>query len=87
MDDCVKETLCTNCLHRSVCKYKNDYLKILEAIKNATVYTEHSDGKQGMKKVTNYDFIGEIIVPCKFHSMIPTTRTYVNEIRKKEYDE
>lgn len=87
MNDCVKETLCTNCLHRSVCIYKNDYLKILEAIKDATVHTEHNDGKVGMKKVTNYDFIGEIIVPCKFHSMIPTTRTYVNEIRKKEYDE
>ena len=74
MNDCVKEALCTNCLHRPVCIYKNDYLKILEAIKDVTVHTERSDGKQAMKKVTSYDFIGEIIVPCKFYSLITTIR-------------
>ena len=66
MSDCVKETLCTRCEHRNVCKYKEDYLKVVESIYNANVCFENEDGKHCMKKVTNYDFIGEIKVPCKY---------------------
>ena len=56
MSDCVKETLCTKCEHREVCKYKKDYV-------NFTT----DDGKGAMKKVIDYDFIGEIEVPCKYY--------------------
>lgn len=67
MIDCVKETLCTKCEHRNVCKYKEDYLKVVESVYNAIVCFEADNGKHGMKKVTNYDFIGEIKIPCKYY--------------------
>lgn len=67
MEDCVKETLCTRCEHRNVCKYMQDYLKVVESVYNANVCFENEDGKHCMKKVTNYDFIGEIKIPCKYY--------------------
>lgn len=66
MKDCVKETLCTKCEHRNVCKYKEDYLKVVESVYNASVCFKDKDGKHCMKKVTYYDFIGEIKIPCKY---------------------
>ena len=32
-----EETLCTNCIHRHVCKYKQDYLEVTKAVLEATV--------------------------------------------------
>lgn len=29
MSDCVRETLCTNCVHRNVCSLKMSYLELL----------------------------------------------------------
>ena len=69
MEDCVKETLCTRCEHRNVCKYMQDYLKIIESVNNASVCLKDEDGKHCMKKVTDYDFIGEIKIPCKYYSV------------------
>lgn len=34
MSDGVKETMCTRCDHRNVCKFKEDYLKALELVKD-----------------------------------------------------
>lgn len=67
MSDCVKETLCTKCEHREVCKYKKDYLNILKSVNDAYVNFTTDDGKGAMKKVIDYDFIGEIKVPCKYY--------------------
>lgn len=50
MSDCVKETLCTRCEHRGVCKYKKDYLNILKSINDAYVNFTTDDGKGAMKK-------------------------------------
>lgn len=30
----VKETLCTRCIHRKVCKYSQDYLAVLKVVEN-----------------------------------------------------
>ena len=62
-----KETLCTHCVHRDVCIYKQDYLDILKAVENATVTKNTPDGKITMKEVIHYDFIGEISVKCKYY--------------------
>ena len=67
MKDCVKETLCTRCEHRKVCKYMQDYLKVVGSVYNANVCFEAENGKHGMNKVTDYDFIGEIKIPCKYY--------------------
>lgn len=63
----VKETLCTRCVHREVCTYKHDFIDIIKAIENAAVTKDIPD-EIVSKKVTQYDFIGGIIVSCKYYS-------------------
>lgn len=68
MNNAVKETLCTHCNHRDICIYKNDYLSILKAVSEAFVERACSDGKKvSMKKVTDFDFIGDISVTCRHY--------------------
>lgn len=64
----VKETLCTQCAHREVCAYKQDYLGILKAVENAEVVMNTPDGKTASKKVIYYDFIGKISITCKYYT-------------------
>lgn len=63
----VKEILCTRCVHREVCTYKHDFIDIIKAIENAAVTKDIPD-EIVSKKVTQYDFIGGIIVSCKYYS-------------------
>ena len=63
----VKETLCTRCVHREVCTYKHDFIDIIKAIENAAVTKDIPD-EIVSKKVNQYDFIGGIIVSCKYYS-------------------
>lgn len=63
----VKETLCTRCEHREVCAHKQDYLDILEAVEDASVVKEETNGRVSSKKVTNYNFISEISVGCRYY--------------------
>lgn len=62
-----KETVCTKCAHRNVCKYKDDYLDILKAISNVDVVKHHSNGTVSMKKVTSFDFVYEPSIICKYY--------------------
>ena len=62
-----KETLCTRCVHREVCIYKQDYIDILKAVENATLTQDTPDGVAS-KKVIQYDFIGGIIISCKYYA-------------------
>ena len=55
LDTGVKETLCTHCIHREVCKNMLDYLNILKAVENATMESERRD------------FISTINVGCKYY--------------------
>lgn len=67
MNDGIKETACTRCMHREVCIYKQDFLDIYDAVFNTTVSKPCSDGKKvAMKKVTNFECLGDIIVTCRF---------------------
>ena len=69
MPEGVKETLCTRCEHREVCIHKLDFLNIIKAIENArvSVVKEAQDGGFSSKKVTDYDFISEIYVGCRYY--------------------
>ena len=40
----VNENLCIRCAHQEVCTYKQDYLDILKAVKNAVVTRDTPDG-------------------------------------------
>lgn len=68
MIDAVKETPCTRCSHRTVCKHKDDFLKAVQAVNEASVH-EHEDGSNRVKitKVINYDCVSDITVTCRYH--------------------
>lgn len=73
MNQGVRETSCTSCVHREVCMYKNEYLDILKAVSDATVNKATPDGRMSMKKVSSFDFISSIDVVCRYST------TYKNE--------
>jgi hypothetical protein len=67
----VKETICTHCNHRVVCVYKDDYLSILKAVSEVTISYPCSDGlKTNLKRIADFDFIGEISIPCRHYQKI-----------------
>lgn len=74
MSERVKETLCTRCAHREVCTYKQDFLDIVKAIENASIVRDTPDGKITSKKITDYDFISEITINCKYYQIFKTCR-------------
>lgn len=59
MSEAVKETLCTCCAHRRVCKYTTSYLDIIRSINNLP------------KQPFDYDFVGDIAVKCNFYERKP----------------
>lgn len=70
MSDGVRETPCTRCVHRTVCKHKDDFLKAIQAVNEATVHEhEDSSNKVKMTKVINYDFVSDISVTCRYHKL------------------
>lgn len=58
MSKTAKETNCTRCVHGQVCKHKEDFLNVVNAINNA------SEGY--IKKVVDYDCVGCIEVSCRY---------------------
>lgn len=70
MPEGVKETLCTYCIHREVCAYKQDFLDIIKAVEDATIIKDFLDGSASSKKVTCYDFIGGIYLSCKYFAEV-----------------
>lgn len=69
MSDAVRETPCTRCVHREVCKHKEDFLKAVQAVNEATVHEREDNGSHVMKmtKVVNYDCVSDITVTCRYH--------------------
>lgn len=66
MSDGVRETPCTHCVHRTVCKHKDDFLKAIQAVNEATVH-EREDDRMKMTKVVNIDCVSDISVTCRYH--------------------
>ena len=68
MIDAIKEVSCTRCLHQEVCKYKQDFLDICNAVASSMVNRPFEDGK-GVKTipVTNFDCLGYIKIECRYY--------------------
>lgn len=66
MSDGVRETPCTHCVHRTVCKHKDDFLKAIQAVNEATVH-EREDNRMKMTKVVNIDCVSDISVTCRYY--------------------
>ena len=75
MDIGSKETLCSHCIHNAVCTYSNGYLSILKAVSEARVPSPYSDlDGSGYKKITDFAFIGDISVPCRYYQNVNNVR-------------
>lgn len=66
MSDGVMETACTRCYHKEVCMYKQNFLDINKAVLEATVTKRNDDGRISMKRVTDFECLGEIRVYCRY---------------------
>ena len=70
MIDAIKEVSCTRCLHQEVCKYKQDFLDICNAVSSSTVNRPCEDGKKvQMTPITNLDCLGGIQIECRYYQM------------------
>ena len=68
MIDAIKEVPCTRCLHQEVCKYKQDFLDICNAVSSSMVNRPCEDGKKVKTiPVTNFDFLGGIQIECRYY--------------------
>ena len=68
MSECVKETKCTTCLHRTVCKHKSDFLKICEAVSKAKIH-KITDNGHGEWPISNCECFGGVDVKCKYYDV------------------
>ena len=62
----VKETKCTSCLHRVVCKHKSDFLRICEAVDRTKIYEKTENGHHE-HPISSYDCFGGVDVKCKYY--------------------
>ena len=68
--DAIKEVSCTRCLHQEVCKYKQDFLDICNAVSSSIVNRPCEDGKKvEITPITNFDFLGGIQIECLYYQM------------------
>ena len=70
MIDAIKEVSCTRCLHQEVCKYKQDFLDICNAVSSSTVNRPCEDGKKVQTTpITNLNCLGGIQIECRYYQM------------------
>ena len=68
MIDAIKEVSCTRCLHQEVCKYKQDFLDICNAVSSSTVNRPCEDGKKVQTTpIANFDCLGGIQIECRYY--------------------
>ena len=70
MIDAIKEVSCTRCLHQEVCRHKQDFLDICNAVSSSTVNRPCEDGKKVQTTpITNLDCLGGIQIECRYYQM------------------
>ena len=70
MIDNIEEVPCTRCLHQEVCKYKQDFLDICNAVSSSTVNRPCEDGKKVQTTpIANLNCLGGIQIECRYYQM------------------
>ena len=70
MIDNMKEVPCTRCLHQEVCRHKQDFLDICNAVSSSMVNRPCEDGKKvKTTPITNFDCLGGIQIECRYYQM------------------
>ena len=68
MIDAIKEVSCTKCLHQEVCRHKQDFIDICNAVSSSMVNRPCEDGKKvEMTPITNLDWLGGIQIECRYY--------------------
>lgn len=67
MNNVVNETICTRCIHRKVCAYKDDCLSAIEAVSKTTVNKQLPDGTVKITPIKNFDFVEDISITCRYY--------------------
>lgn len=58
---------CVDCIHNSVCRYKQDFLDICKAVSESTVTKQLGSLGMSSKGVALYDILDEIVIKCKHY--------------------
>ena len=68
MIDAIKEVSCTRCLHQEVCRHKQDFLDICNAVSSSMLNRPCKDGKKvEITPITNLDWLGGIKIECRYY--------------------
>ena len=68
MIDNIEEVPCTRCLHQEVCRHKQDFLDICNAVSSSMVNRPCEDGKEvKMTPIKNLDWLGGIQIECRYY--------------------
>ena len=70
IDNIIKEVPCTRCLHQEVCRHKQDFLDIYNAVSSIKIHKPCEDGKKVQTTpITNFDCLGGIQIECRYYQM------------------
>lgn len=59
---------CSDCIHKSVCSYKEDFHDVSNAVAGADVHKYIGNGKVKLTNVLAYkDILDEIVIKCKHY--------------------
>ena len=68
MIDAIKEVSCTKCPHQEVCRHKQDFIDICNAVSSSMVNRPCEDGKKVKTiPITNFDCLGGIQIECRYY--------------------
>lgn len=74
MSDGVRETQCTKCAHRHVCKYKDMYLKALETVLKTEITQHDKSNGISITPITELEFLNPIELDCKHQTNLIQTK-------------
>ena len=68
MIDAIKEVSCTRCIHQEVCRHKQDFVDICNAVSSSMLNRPCEDGKKvEMTPITNLDWLVGIKIECRYY--------------------
>ena len=68
MIDAIKEVSCTRCLHQEVCRHKQDFIDICNAVSRSRINRPCENGKKvETEPITNFDCLGGIQIECRYY--------------------
>lgn len=73
MFEACRETLCTSCIHKDVCKNKETYLKICECVRDVKIYEQENETFKE-SRIANIPWISIKDPVCVNYAEKPTIR-------------